>query len=265
MPDISPLLFGLATALLLAAAGWIVSLFRKDVSIVDSLWSLLFLALSLAYMVTAEATTLRSQIVFTLVLVWSLRLAAYITWRNRGKPEDARYAAMRQKHGPRFDFKSLYIVFLLQGFIAWIVAMSLYAAISSNTPLGMVDGLALLLVLGGVLFESIADFQLAAFKADDKNQGRVMNKGLWRYSRHPNYFGECCIWWGFFLFAVASGGWWTIISPVLMTFLLLRVSGVALLEKDIVERRPGYRDYISSTNAFIPGAPRHRRKVLLTR
>ena len=149
-----------------------------------------------------------------------------------------------------------HIYALLQGFIAWIIAMPLYAAISSNTPLGVIDGLALLLVLGGVLFESIADSQMAAFKADDNNQGRVMDKGLWRYSRHPNYFGECCVWWGFFLFAAASGGWWTIISPVLMTFLLLRVSGVTLLEKDIVERRPAYRDYIARTNAFVPGPVR---------
>jgi steroid 5-alpha reductase family enzyme len=265
MPDISPLIFGLVIALLLPAALWVVSLVKQDVSIVDSLWSLIFLALSLVYLATSGPNTLRGLIVFVLVLVWSLRLAAYITWRNWGEPEDARYAAMRLKHGPSFAFKSLYIVFLLQGFIAWIIAMPLYAAISSNTPLGVIDGLALLLVLGGVLFESIADSQMAAFKADDNNQGRVMDKGLWRYSRHPNYFGECCVWWGFFLFAAASGGWWTIISPVLMTFLLLRVSGVALLEKDIVERRPRYRDYISRTNAFIPGAPRHRRKVLLTR
>ena len=263
MPDITPLLSGLAVALLLPAAVWVVSLARDDVSIVDSLWSLLFLALSLVYLVTGEETTLRGQIVLFLVLVWSLRLAVYITWRNWDEPEDARYAAMREKHGPGFAYKSLYIVFLLQGFIAWIIAMPLYAAISSDTPLGIIDGLALMLVAGGILFESIADYQLAAFKSGDNNQGRVMDKGLWRYSRHPNYFGECCLWWGFFLFAVASGDWWTIISPVLMTFLLLRVSGVALLERDIVERRPEYRDYIKRTNAFIPGAPGHSRKVLL--
>ena len=152
---------------------------------------------------------------------------------------------------------------------AWLArcsaASSSPAAISSDTALGILDGLALLLVIAGVLFESLADYQLAAFKKDAGNSGKVMDRGLWRYSRHPNYFGECCVWWGFFLFAVASGGWWTIISPLLMTILLLRVSGVALLEKDIVERRPGYRDYIARTNAFIPGAPRHLRKVLLSR
>ena len=265
MPEMHTLLAGLTIALLLPAGVWIISLVKRDVSIVDSLWSLLFLALSVVYLLTADTTSLRGQIVFALVLLWSLRLAIYITWRNWGEPEDSRYAAMRQKHDPGFAFKSLFIVFLLQGLIAWIVAMPLYAAISSDTPFGMLDGLAVLLVIGGVLYESIADYQLAAFKADAGNHGKVMDKGLWRYSRHPNYFGECCVWWGFFLFAVATGGWWTIISPVLMTILLLRVSGVTLLEKDIVERRPGYRNYIARTNAFIPGAPRHLRKVLLSR
>lgn len=265
MPEIHSLFIGLTIALLLTAATWTVSLLKRDVSIVDSLWSLLFLALSLVYLLTDGEATVRSQIVFALVLLWSLRLAIYITWRNWGEPEDSRYAAMRLKHGPGFAFKSLYIVFLLQGFIAWIIAMPLYAAISSDAPLSILDGLALLLVIGGVLFESIADYQLAAFKTDAGNRGKVMDRGLWRYSRHPNYFGECCVWWGFFLFAAASGDWWTIISPLLMTILLLRVSGVALLEKDIVERRPGYRGYIARTNAFIPGAPRHLRKVLLSR
>ena len=120
-------------------------------------------------------------------------------------------------------------------------------------------------VAGQTLLESIADTQLAAFKSKPDNQGRVMNDGLWRYTRHPNYFGECCVWWGFYLFAVAAGGWWAMISPLLMTFLLLRVSGVALLERDIVERRPAYRQYIEQTNAFIPGLPRNSRKEALQR
>ncbi len=263
IPEVHSLISGLLIALLLPASAWVFSLVRRNVSIVDSLWSLLFLALSLVYLLTAEQTTLRAFIVFVLVLLWSLRLAIYITWRNWGEPEDHRYAAMRTRHGSGFPLKSLYIVFLLQGFIAWIVAMPLYAAINSEAPLGLLDGLGLLLVLGGVLYESLADYQLTAFKSVSDNRDKVMDKGLWRYSRHPNYFGECCVWWGFFLFAVASGGWWTVISPVLMTFLLLRVSGVALLEKDINERRPDYRDYVTRTNAFIPGPPRPLHKDLL--
>ena len=152
MPEMHTLLAGLTIALLLPAGVWIISLVKRDVSIVDSLWSLLFLALSVVYLLTADTTSLRGQIVFALVLLWSLRLAIYITWRNWGEPEDSRYAAMRQKHDPGFAFKSLFIVFLLQGLIAWIVAMPLYAAISSDTPFGMLDGLAVLLVIGGVLY-----------------------------------------------------------------------------------------------------------------
>jgi steroid 5-alpha reductase family enzyme len=254
--DLALYLQGLIVVFSLVLLTWIVSLFRNDVSIVDSLWSLIFLALCAGWFMAYEFTTPRSGIVLAMVAFWALRLSAYITWRNRGAGEDARYQAMRRKYSPNFAIKSLFIVFLLQGFIALIISLPLLAAITGSRPLNLFDALAIALVSFGILFESIADAQLAAFKARPGNQGRVMDKGLWRYTRHPNYFGECCVWWGFYLFAVAAGGWWSILSPLLMTFLLLRVSGVALLEKDIVERRPGYREYIAHTNAFIPGIPR---------
>ena len=131
--------------------------------------------------------------------------------------------------------------------------MSLSAGISSAAPVGMMDILGAALAIFGIAFESLADAQLAQFKADAANAGRVMDRGLWRYSRHPNYFGEFCVWWGFYVIALGAGGWWTVFSPLLMTLLLLRVTGVALLEKDIGERRPAYRDYIARTNAFFPG------------
>ena len=258
MFDLTLFLYGLSAALLLPLLTWIVSLLKGDVSIVDSVWSLVFLALCALWFVAYEYTTPRSLIILVLVAVWALRLSAYITWRNWGEGEDARYQAIRQKHSPGFAFKSLFIVFLLQGLLAWIIALPLLAAVTGSRPLNLVDALAAALVLFGILFESIADAQLAAFKARPDSRGRVMDRGLWRYTRHPNYFGECCVWWGFYLFAVAAGGWWSILSPLLMTFLLLRISGVALLEKDIAERRPAYREYIGRTNAFIPGIPRAR-------
>jgi steroid 5-alpha reductase family enzyme len=163
---------------------------------------------------------------------------------------------MRRKHSPNFALKSLGLVFLLQGTLAWIISLPLLSATTGSIPLNLIDLLAAALVIFGILFESIADAQLAAFKVSPDNSGKVMDKGLWRYTRHPNYFGECCVWWGFYLFAVAAGGWWSVISPLLMTLLLLRVSGVALLEKDIAERRPAYREYMTRTNAFLPGPPR---------
>jgi len=254
--DLTLLLYGLIPALLLPLLTWIVSLFKGDVSIVDSLWSLIFLALCATWFIAYEYPTQRSVIVLALVAVWALRLSAYITWRNWDEGEDARYQAIRSNYSPNFALKSLFIVFLLQGVLAWVISLPLLAAITGSRPLNLLDALAVVLVIFGILFESIADTQLAAFKARPDTQGRVMDTGLWRYTRHPNYFGECCVWWGFYLFAVAAGGWWSILSPLLMTFLLLRVSGVALLEKDIIERRPGYGDYMHRTNAFLPGIPR---------
>ena len=260
--DLTLFLYGLFAALLLPSLTWIVSLFKGDASIVDSLWSLIFLTLCATWFFALQYTTPRSIIVFALVAFWALRLSAYITWRNWGEGEDARYLAMRRKYSPNFAVKSLFIVFLLQGLLAWIIALPLLGAITGSRPLNLLDASAVVLVLFGTLFESIADAQLAAFKARPDAQGRVMDTGLWRYTRHPNYFGECCVWWGFYLFALAAGGWWAIVSPLLMTFLLLRVSGVVLMEKDIVERRPGYREYIDRTNAFLPGIPREIHKTV---
>ena len=262
--DLTLFLYGLFAALLLPSLTWIVSLFKGDVSIVDSAWSLVFLALCVTWFTVNEFNTGRGLLVLVLVTVWALRLCAYITWRNWDESEDARYQAMRRKYSPNFAIKSLFIVFLLQGLLAWVISLPLLAAVTGSRPLNLLDALAVALVLFGTLFESIADAQLAAFKARPDAQGRVMDKGLWRYTRHPNYFGECCVWWGFYLFALAAGGWWAILSPLLMTLLLLRVSGVALLEKDIVERRPGFRAYIERTNAFVPGIPRaiHKTEAL---
>ena len=256
MSELEVYLYGWLVALLLAALTWLVSLFKADVSIVDSLWSLILLALCTSYFLLIDFSTPRGALVLLLVAIWALRLSAYITWRNWGEPEDARYQAIRRRHSTNFAVKSLWLVFLLQGTLAWMISLPLLAAIGASTPLGALDAVATLVVLFGIAFESIADAQLAAFKARPGSQAQVMDKGLWRYTRHPNYFGECCVWWGFYLFALAAGGWWSIVSPLLMTLLLLRLSGVALLEKDIHERRPAYRDYVARTNAFIPGVPR---------
>lgn len=256
MFDTELYLQGLLIALLMPALTWVVSVFKRDVSIVDSIWSLVLLGLCATYFLLHEYSTARGTIVLSLTALWAVRLSAYITWRNRGEPEDARYQAIRRKYSPNFAIKSLGIVFLLQGFLAWIISLPLLAAVTASKPLSLLDAAAVTIVLFGFLFESIADAQLAAFRAGNDSRRQVLDTGLWRYTRHPNYFGECCIWWGFYLFALAAGGWWSIVSPLLMTFLLLRVSGVALLEKDIRERRPDYADYIKRTNAFVPGFPR---------
>jgi len=246
-------LAGLIDILALAVATWLLSVWRRDVSIVDSLWSLLFLAAVATYVYMSMGNAPRDTLLLILVALWALRLCVYLTARNWGQPEDRRYRSIRARNQPRFAFKSLYIVFLLQGVLAWIVSMPLLAGATSFAPIGMLDYLGASIVVFGTCFEAIADWQLARFKANPANNDRVLDVGLWRYSRHPNYFGECCVWWGFYLIACSAGGAWSLPAPLLMTVLLLKVSGVSLLEKDIGNRRPAYRDYILRTRAFFPG------------
>jgi len=256
MFDLHAYTLGLGAIIGLAVATWIISIFKRDVSIVDSLWSILFLAAGTVYVQQSDGPSLRAQLMLVLAAAWALRLSIYLMVRNWGESEDRRYQKIRARHQPNFVFTSLFIVFLLQGVLAWIVSLPLLAAATSSAPINWIDYFGAGVVIFGFLFETIGDWQLAAFKASPDSHGKVMDQGLWRYTRHPNYFGECCIWWGFYLLAVAAGGWWSVVSPLLMTVLLLRVSGVALLERDIAQRRPDYRHYMERTNAFIPGPRR---------
>jgi steroid 5-alpha reductase family enzyme len=257
MFDLQLWLTALAVLVAFAVAGWLVSLPLRNVSIVDGMWSLMFLLAAVTYAVADDpALGERGVLLLVLVSVWALRLSIYITWRNHGHGEDFRYQKIRANNEPNFEFKSLYIVFGFQAALAWVISLPLLAGIHSDAPLGWLDWAGVLLWTIGFVFEAGGDWQLARFKADPANRGKVMDAGLWRYTRHPNYFGDFCIWWGFFLIALSAGGWWSVIGPVLMSVLLLRVSGVALLEKDIGERRPAYREYVQRTNAFFPGPPR---------
>ncbi len=251
--------FGYTSLLLciIAIALWITSRIKNDVSIVDSFWSLMILAAGLGFLYfDGKMLNERNTLVLLLLSIWAIRLSAHITWRNWGQEEDNRYQTIRENNQPNFEFKSLYIVFLLQAFLALIVALPLMSSFNSDAPVNSLDYIALALWFFGIFFETIADLQLAHFKANKKNQGKVMNTGLWRFSRHPNYFGEFCIWWAFFLFAIASGYWWSIVSPLLMSILLLKVSGVSLLESSITQRRPEYANYTRKTSTFFPWFPK---------
>lgn len=239
-----------------AFAFWAISVVRRNVGIVDSLWSLMFLLMLSVYHLLADVSAPRAWLLLAMVAIWALRLSIHITERNYGQPEDHRYATIRRNNQPHFRFKSLYIVFGLQAALACFIGLPLLVAVSATSALGWLDFLGAGLWLVGMVFEVVGDNQLARFKADPDSRGKVLDKGLWRYTRHPNYFGEFMIWWGYFLLALGAGGWWTILSPLLMSYLLLKVSGVALLENTIRERRPAYTDYIRRTNAFFPGAPR---------
>jgi steroid 5-alpha reductase family enzyme len=249
-------LSGLGAGLGLAVATWLASLPRRDVTIVDSMWPwLVWLPVAvIALLATGPAP--RGLLVLALAGLWALRLSLHIAWRHRGQLEDRRYQAIRRRNQPNFEWKSLYLVFGLQAVLAWIVALPLMAMVSVPAPWHPLDAVGAALFLAGLGIETVADAQLTRFRADPAQQGRVMDRGLWRYSRHPNYFGECLLWWGLWVMAVAAGAWWTLPAPLLMTWLLLKVSGVTLLEADLVGRRPGYADYVRRTSAFLPRRPR---------
>jgi len=254
--DLTIYLSGLLAMLALGFLTWLLSIYLRDVSIVDSVWPLMFLAAAVVFAMHADSFELRSGIILSLVLLWAVRLSVHLTWRNWGEPEDRRYQAIREKYSPNFALKSLFIIFGFQAVLAWLIAMPLWPALTQAIAFSAWDALGIGLWSIGMFFETVGDWQLARFKADPANKGKVMDRGLWRYTRHPNYFGECLIWWGLYAFAVGSGAWWTIPGPLLITWLLLKFSGVVMLEASIADRRPGYRAYIARTNAFIPGPPR---------
>lgn len=250
---------GLALIVALGFVTWVASVVRRDVSLVDRTWGLFIVGAGAVYFALLPASGPRGAWMLALGVVWALRLSIYITARNWGHGEDRRYQEIRARNQPNFAFKSLYLVFALQAVLAWTVSAPFFAAMAGTRPLGALDVAGLALAAFGIAFEAVGDWQMARFKADAANKGLIMDRGLWRYTRHPNYFGEVCAWWGFWLVALGGaglGGAWSVVSPVLMTFLLLKVSGVTLLEKDMAARRPAYRDYMARTNAFFPGLPR---------
>jgi len=245
----------------LALATWLVSVGRRDASLADRMWPAFIAAAAIVCWRSVPSPGLRADVMLALVLVWALRLGVYVTRRNWGHGEDRRYRAIRARNEPGFAFKSLYLVFAFQGVLAWLVAAPFLVGMAGTRPFGAVDAVGASLCAFGIAFEAIGDAQMARFKADPAHRGEVMDQGLWRYTRHPNYFGEACVWWGLALMALSAAGIyaaWCLVSPLLMTFLLLKVSGVSLLEKDIGERRPAYRDYVDRTAAFFPGPPRPR-------
>jgi len=250
---------GLVTLGLMTAL-WIISLLLKNSSIVDIFWGTGFVILAWVYFtLTPDGFMTRKLILAILTTLWGFRLSLYILWRNWGKPEDFRYQKWRQESGNRWWWKSFFQVFLLQGLLLWIISTPLLAAQTRSLPnqLTALDVFGSVLWAIGFFFEFAGDLQLAHFKANPANKGKVMERGVWRYTRHPNYFGDAAQWWGYFLIATAAGAWWTVFSPILMTTLLMRVSGVTLLEKTL-ETRPGYKEYTEKTSAFIPWFPRRK-------
>lgn len=244
-------LHALLINLLFAFGGWLVSLKKNNVTHVDIMWSLFFV-LNTLYFFTAFTPSLRTALILFLVLLWGLRLSVYLAIRNWGKPEDARYLKIRQNNEPNFRFKSIYIIFGFQSILAWIVGSILFIATKNDHPITWLDYLGILVTLFGIIYESIADYQLIQFKNDIKNRGKLLQSGLWKLSRHPNYFGEILVWWGFFITTLVTGIHFNLIAPLLMTFLILRFSGVTLLEANLNKKFNDYDDYQKKVNTIIP-------------
>lgn len=255
------MLTGLLAVIALGILLWLISLAVRDSSIVDIAWGPLIFIIGLTYYLAMAEPASRAHLSVALTGLWAGRLALHLGVRNLGHGEDFRYAAWRKQYGKAWWYRSYFKVFLLQGVIAWIVALPLFYAITSRTPaaLTLLDWAGIVLFAAGFLFEAIGDEQLRRFKANPANKNRVMNTGLWRYTRHPNYFGEAVLWWGLGLIGAATPlGWIGLLGPAIITFLLIRVSGVAMLERTLTKTKPGYVEYVASTPAFFPGVRRSR-------
>jgi steroid 5-alpha reductase family enzyme len=243
-------------SLLLGVTGlWVVSLLKKDASIIDRFWGLLFVYLSGVYAFIFGVSGWRALLILTLVSIWGARLSLHIHLRNRKHTEDIRYARMREEHGSSFWWYSYFSIFLLQGVLALLISAPLFSVFSRSSPSDFLwsDAIGIALWTTGFIFETLGDWQLKKFKSNPTNKGRLLTTGLWSLTRHPNYFGDACLWWGFYFFALSVNyGWVTLFGPLIMTLFLRFVSGVSLLEKDLKNSKPGYEEYIKQTPAFFP-------------
>ncbi len=252
---------GLFLIIVFVTAIWLVSVLIKNASIVDIFWGIGFIVLNAWYFFNTSEQSTRKMITFILVTIWGLRLSIHILWRNWGKPEDFRYQEFRKKYGEkRYWWFSYFQVFLLQGFLLWLISVPLLAVnyYSANSSLNILDFAGITIWLMGFTFEAGGDWQLAKFKSNPKNIGKLLTSGFWKYTRHPNYFGDAAVWWSFGLFCLASGSYLPILGSVFMTFLLLKVSGVAMLEKTLIKNKLGYVEYSNNTSAFIPWIPKNK-------
>lgn len=249
---------GLILILVMMSTLWIISVILKNVSIVDLFWGFGFVAVNAFYYISTDITPAKT-VLLVLVTLWGLRLSIYLAWRNIGKGEDFRYKEFRKKYGEKnYWWISFFQTFLLQGILMWIISMTLYGVNqhSASQTLNVIDYVAVLVWLVGFIFEAGSDMQLARFKKDASNKGKVLNTGFWHYTRHPNYFGDSAVWWGYGLLCLSAGSYALVAGSVIMTLLIIKVSGVALLEKSLKVQKPEYADYIQQTSSFIPWFPK---------
>jgi len=255
---------GLAAAavLLMMWAVWVASVPLRDVSIVDWFWGPAFALLGWVLLARLPDPSTRGVVLMAAVTLWAVRLARHLFLRSRGSAEDPRYAAMRERGGASYWWISLFKVFLFQGVLVLVIGAPIFQVVGTPAdlaPWGWLDALAGIVFVTGLVFEAVGDHQLTLFRDDPANRGKVLDRGLWRYTRHPNYFGDALVWWGVGLFACNTpSGWLSLFGPAIMTLLLWRVSGASLLESGLKLSRPGYLDYIQRTSEFVPWFPRKR-------
>ena len=249
----------LAAAAAFMTVGWVISLIRKNVTVADSLWGPGFVLIAWLTFFNSHGYMGRKVILTTLVTLWGLRLFFHLHARNTGKDEDPRYAAWREKHGSNFWIISLFKVFLVQALFQWLIALGVQYGQIFAVParLTVFDYAGIFIWTAGFMIESLADRQLASFIKKPENRGKILDSGLWRYSRHPNYFGESLMWWGIFVIVLSvPWGIWTIVSPMVITYTLLKLTGVSMMEETEFGDNPDYQAYVSKTSAFIPWFPK---------
>jgi steroid 5-alpha reductase family enzyme len=238
---------------------WVWSIFIKNVSIVDIFWGFGFVVVNAFYVFNSGELSPRKILILTLVSIWGLRLAIYLALRNIGKGEDYRYQEFRRSFGfKNYWWISYFQTFLLQGLLIMIVSLPLLGISSSQSDgtLKLLDYVAILMWLIGFAFEACGDYQLARFKKNETNKGKVLNTGFWKYTRHPNYFGDSLVWWAYGVLSISAGNYWHIVGAIVMTLLIIKISGVSLLEKTLKETKPQYKEYIEKTSSFFPWFPK---------
>jgi len=252
-------LIALVVILMMMTFLWLISIRLRNVSIVDLFWGFGFVLTTIVYFLKTDGYESRKILLLTMVIIWGLRLSIYLAWRNIGKGEDFRYQNFRKDYGQHsYWWISFFQTFLLQGLLMWLISAPLLGAqfYSNNDTLGLFDFIGVFIWVIGFVFEAGGDIQLTRFKSNPLNKGKVMNRGFWHYTRHPNYFGDAAVWFAYGLICISAGSYFPIFGSVLMTAIIIKVSGVALLEKTLSTTKPGYRQYIETTSAFFPWFPK---------
>jgi steroid 5-alpha reductase family enzyme len=250
-------LYGVAalTVWVVVTTLWAISVPTKDASIIDMFWGPLFVAIAWVLLpVYGGGVQAKPYLVMLLVTLWGLRLAYHLIGRNLGAGEDVRYARWRASGGPKWWLRTYHRIFLLQGFLALLVATPIVASFYAPRDLSLLNLAGVLIWAAGFVFELVADVQLNRFKADPANRGQLLNTGLWSLSRHPNYFGDTLQWWGLSIVALSGAAWWALLGPVVMTMIFL-VLTADILERGMSRRHPDYEEYVSTTPKFVPRLP----------